>query len=137
MNSPYCQKEINRALKYHKRIIPLLHIEQISYETWQERNPQGTKEDWAAYQAKGLDSALTNMPPKIGQINWVYFREDADNFDKSLAGLIEVFHSHEDYVRQHTEILAKAREWKPNIVGATTALRNCPYKNIAIEIGLL
>jgi hypothetical protein len=54
------------------------------------------------------------MPPKIGQINWVYFREDADNFDKSLAGLIEVFHSHEDYVRQHTEILAKAREWKPN-----------------------
>ncbi|MBD2543577.1 TIR domain-containing protein [Planktothricoides raciborskii] len=114
VNSPYCQKEINRALKYNKRIIPLLHIEQITQEIWQERNPQGTKEDWEAYQAKGLDSSLTNMPPKIGKINWVYFREDADNFDTSLAGLIEVFHSHEDYVRQHTEILAKAREWEQN-----------------------
>ncbi|WP_354636019.1 TIR domain-containing protein [Planktothricoides raciborskii] len=114
VNSPYCQKEINLAVKYNKRIIPLLHVEQITQEIWQERNPQGTKEDWEAYQAKGLDSSLTNMPPKIGQINWAYFREDADNFDTSFAGLIEVFHSHEDYVRQHTEILAKAREWEQN-----------------------
>ena len=54
------------------------------------------------------------MHPEIGKINWVYFREDADNFEKSLAGLIELFHKHSDYIRQHTEILEKALEWEQN-----------------------
>lgn len=30
VNSPYCLKEIELALKCYKRIIPLLHIEQIN-----------------------------------------------------------------------------------------------------------
>jgi hypothetical protein len=44
VNSSYCLKEIELALKFRKRIIPLLHLEQITPETWQERNPQGTPE---------------------------------------------------------------------------------------------
>jgi hypothetical protein len=114
VNSSYCSKEIKLALQYNKRIIPLLHVEQISYETWQERNPQGTPEQWQDYQAKGLHSSFPKMHPEIGKINWVYFREDADNFDKSLSGLIEIFRHHADYVRQHTEILDKALEWEQN-----------------------
>jgi WD40 repeat protein len=112
VNSPYCLKEIKLALQYNKRIIPLLHVEQISRETWQQRNPQGTESQWQEYQAKGLHSSFPNMHPEISKINWVYFREDADNFDTSLAGLIELFHKHSDYVRQHTELLAKALEWE-------------------------
>ncbi|MGV2389528.1 MAG UNVERIFIED_CONTAM: toll/interleukin-1 receptor domain-containing protein [Microcystis novacekii LVE1205-3] len=46
VNSPYCLKEINLAIKYNKRIIPLLHVEQISQETWQARNPEKTESDW-------------------------------------------------------------------------------------------
>ncbi|MEQ9482877.1 MAG: toll/interleukin-1 receptor domain-containing protein [Coleofasciculus sp. F4-SAH-05] len=30
VNSPYCGKEIELAIKRNKRIIPLLHVEQIS-----------------------------------------------------------------------------------------------------------
>ena len=111
VNSPYCLKEIELALKFHKRIIPLLHVEQISLETWRERNPGKREEDWRAYQQKGLHSCFPNMHPEIGKINWVYFREDADDFDKALGGLIETFHKQEDYVRKHTEILNKALEW--------------------------
>jgi WD40 repeat protein len=114
VNSPYCLKEIKLALQYNKRIIPLLHVEQISRSTWQERNPQGTDSQWQEYQAKGLHSSFPNMHPEISKINWVYFREDADNFDKSLSGLIEIFRHHADYVRQHTEILEKALEWEQN-----------------------
>jgi hypothetical protein len=53
VNSPYCLKEIELAIKRNKRIIPLLHVEQISRETWQQRFPHGTPEDWEAYKAQG------------------------------------------------------------------------------------
>ncbi|NEP08828.1 MAG: TIR domain-containing protein [Symploca sp. SIO2C1] len=112
INSPYCRKEIELAIKCHKRIIPLLHVEQINQETWQQRNPNGTVEEWEAYQAKGLHSSFPNMHPTIGKINWVYFREGIDDFDKSLADLINLLGSHHDYVEQHTQLLVKALEWQ-------------------------
>ncbi|MEQ9001772.1 MAG: TIR domain-containing protein [Coleofasciculus sp. B1-GNL1-01] len=112
VNSPYCGKEIELALKLNKRIIPLLHVEQITQETWQQRNPKGTPQDWEVYQQKGLHSSFPNMHPAIGKINWVYFREGLDDFEASFAGLIDLLHSHADYVDQHTQFLAKALEWE-------------------------
>lgn len=75
INSPYCLKEIELAIKLNKRIIPLLHVEQISYETWQQRNPNKSEEQWEEYQQKGLHSSYPNMHPVIGKINWVYFEK--------------------------------------------------------------
>ncbi|MBD2498773.1 TIR domain-containing protein [Nostoc sp. FACHB-280] len=112
INSPYCGKEIELALRRHKRIIPLLHVEQITQETWQERNPQREASEWEQYQAKGLHSSFPNMHPAIGKINWVYFREGMDDFEKSFAGMLELFSRHRDYVHQHTYFLAKALEWE-------------------------
>lgn len=114
VNSPYCGKEIELALKRHKRIIPLLHVEKISRDTWQERYPQGTDADWEAYQAKGLHSSFTNMHPEIGKINWVYFREGIDDFDKSLVGLLSILARNKDYVEKHSFFLAKALDWERN-----------------------
>jgi hypothetical protein len=54
VNSPYCGNEIELAIQRNKRIIPLLHVEQISQKTWQQRFPQGTAQEWEAYKAKGL-----------------------------------------------------------------------------------
>jgi WD40 repeat protein len=112
VNSPYCRKEIDLALKRNKRIIPLLHVEQINQNTWQQRFPKGTVEEWAAYKAKGLHSSFPNMHPVIGKINWVYFREGIDDFEQSFAGLIELFKRHADYVEQHTRFLVQALEWE-------------------------
>jgi WD40 repeat protein len=112
VNSPYCGKEIELALKRNKRIIPLLHVEQITQETWQQRNPKGTPQDWEAYQQKGLHSSFPNMHPAIGKINWVYFREGIDDFDQSFAGLIDLLKRHADYVEKHTHFLARALEWE-------------------------
>ncbi len=114
VNSPYCLKEIELAVKYNKQIIPLLHVEQITYEIWQQRNPQKTLEDWEIYQQKGLHSSFPNMHSEIGKINWIYFRENVDNFETSFAGLIEFLYRHEDDVKKHTELLVKALEWKLN-----------------------
>src|SRR5919199_2892477 len=112
VNSPYCRKEIELAIKLNKRIIPLLHVEKISQEIWQQRNPLGTHEDWEAYQAKGLHESYQNMHPAIGKINWVYFREGMDDFEKSLAGLLDIVERQKTYVYQHTYFLDKALEWQ-------------------------
>ena len=80
INSPYCGLELKLALEQHKRIIPLLHVEEISRDTWQQRHPQGTDSDWEAYKADGKHSSFPNMHPAISKINWVYFREGIDDF---------------------------------------------------------
>ncbi|MEG4304198.1 TIR domain-containing protein [Microcoleus sp. D3_18a_C4] len=112
INSPYCGKEIELAIRRNKRIIPLLHVEQIDRHLWQQRKPQGTDEEWEAYKAKGLHSCFKNMHPAIGKINWVYFREGIDDFDKSLTGLLELLNRHADYVEKHTQLLVKALDWE-------------------------
>ncbi|MEM1135721.1 MAG: TIR domain-containing protein [Bacteroidota bacterium] len=98
INSVYCLKEIELALKYKKRIIPILHIEEN----------------------------LDKLHPAIGKINWVYMRENADlklpmeqweaidNYDTAFQGLIALLKNDKDYVNKHTILLKKALEWKRN-----------------------
>lgn len=52
------------------------------------------------------------MHPAIGKINWVYFREGIDDFEKSLAGLTELLNRQADYVAKHRQFLAKALDWE-------------------------
>ncbi|MGK7873463.1 MAG: toll/interleukin-1 receptor domain-containing protein, partial [Xenococcaceae cyanobacterium] len=54
------------------------------------------------------------MPPAICKINWVYFRENDDNFETSFAGLVDTIHKDEDYVQQHSQYLIQALEWEKN-----------------------
>jgi WD40 repeat protein len=114
VNSPYCHLEIELALKHQKRIIPILHIEKISRETWQERNPHGTDQEWTNYQEKGLHDHFQNLHPEIRKINWVYMREGKDSFEATLTELLKIFDRHKDYVHQHTVFLTKALEWERN-----------------------
>ncbi|WP_353931397.1 TIR domain-containing protein [Okeanomitos corallinicola TIOX110] len=114
VNSDYCLKEIELAVKYNKRIIPILHVEEISRELWQQRNPNGSDEQWKAEKSAGKLSSFQNMHPTIRKINWVNFRERIDNFELSLQGLINILESHTDYVEQHTKFLAKALQWERN-----------------------
>lgn len=113
-NSPYCLKEIELAIALNKRIIPLLHVETIDRELWQSRNPEGTDEAWAAYQAAGRHTCFQNMHPVISKINWIFFREGIDDFDLALAGLTSAIDKHEAYVQRHTEYMGLALEWSRN-----------------------
>ncbi|MGK7890261.1 MAG: TIR domain-containing protein [Leptolyngbyaceae cyanobacterium] len=113
VNSPYCGLEIERALERGKRIIPLLQVEEISRETWQQRNPNGTDEQWDDYKAAGKHSSYPNMHPIIQKINWVYFRE-TDDFERSLSGLLTIFQHCPSYVRKHTVLLNQALSWQQN-----------------------
>jgi WD40 repeat protein len=116
VNSPYCLKEIKEALKNNKRIIPLLHVEQISKETWQQRNPHKTEDDWKRYQEEGLHSTYNNknMHPTISKINAIRFADNLDNFDTYFQDLLSAISKHQDYVEQHTNFLVQALEWQNN-----------------------
>lgn len=114
VNSIYCGKEIELALRRNKRIIPLLHVEQVTQETWQQRNPGRDPAQWEDYTKKGLHTSFVNMHPAIEKINWVYFREGLDDFEQSFQGLLALLNRHQDYVDQHTHLLAKALEWERN-----------------------
>ncbi|MEO1207976.1 MAG: TIR domain-containing protein [Cyanobacteria bacterium J06638_20] len=112
INSPYCCLEVELALKRKKRIIPLLHVPEISRDTWQQRNPNGTDEQWEAYKAAGKHSSFPNMHPVIGKINWVYCREGIDDFDTGFAGLLEILERDKAYVHEHTVLLTQALAWE-------------------------
>lgn len=114
VNSPYCGKEVDLALKRNKRIIPLLHVEKIDRATWQQRFPQGTDADWETYQAKGLHSSFPNMHPEIAKINWIYCREGIDDFEAAFQQLLSLLERQKIYIRQHTQLLAKALNWERN-----------------------
>ncbi|MDX2211778.1 MAG: TIR domain-containing protein [Oculatellaceae cyanobacterium bins.114] len=111
VNSVYCQLEIELALKYNKRIIPLLHVEQINQEIWRQRNPNGTDEQWEDYRARGLHSSYPNMHPAIQSINWVNFQNEVDGFDAALTNLKSALERHQSYVYHHTVLLSKALSW--------------------------
>lgn len=114
INSAYCRLEIERALQRNKRIIPLLHVEEISYDTWKERNPEGTAADWTAYRSAGKQSSFANMHAAISKINWVYCREGIDDFEQAFQGLLGILERSRDYVRQHTLLLHQALTWEQN-----------------------
>ena len=110
VNSAYCNKEIEAAVKLNKRILPVLQVEEIDHSTWQQRNPGGTLADWAAYQAAGKHSSVPNMHPVIAKINWIYARSQ-DSLETAIDHLINSLSRHKRYVRQHTELLNKALAW--------------------------
>ena len=114
VNSPYCALEIDQALKYHKRIIPLMHVETIDFEVWRERHPQGTAADWQNYQAQGLHSSFLNIDRRIAKINWINFREGIDDFDQSLVQLTQTLDDQQDHVHRHTHYLTVALNWRRN-----------------------
>jgi WD40 repeat protein len=112
VNSAYCRKEIDLAVRYNKRIIPIWHVPEISEAVWQERYPDQTLEDCRAKGLRFSDPRNINLHSAIAPINWIYCRENLDDFETALAGLLDIFARHRDYVKQHTYLLSKALEWE-------------------------
>lgn len=112
VNSPYCALEVQQALQFNKRIIPILHVLEIDRTTWQQRNPDGKEADWQQFQSLGLHSSRLNLRPEVARLNWFPFEADQVDFDQSIRKLINLLQTHQSYVRLHTQILHQARQWE-------------------------
>jgi len=82
--SEVCGQELELGIKYNKKLIPILH-----------RDPE-----------KG-----TVMHEKLSSHNWVYLREQ-DNYDAGISKVLEAINVDLDWIRQHTRLLQRAREWE-------------------------
>jgi WD40 repeat protein len=111
VHSPHCLIELELALQYGKRIIPIMQVETISRATWQHRHPEGTEADWQQYVAQGLHSSEPAMPETLQQLNWIFYREGVDDSEVAFQQLVETLNAANVYVHRHTTLLVKALEW--------------------------
>lgn len=98
VRSEYCQKEIQLALSYRKRVVTMLHVM--------------PDEQWDA------------LPQEIRNINWVPAAEKPDfqkplsqwqaidDFAKAMGNIEAIFRKNQSYVHNHTLLLDKALKWK-------------------------
>ncbi|HIK44155.1 MAG TPA: toll/interleukin-1 receptor domain-containing protein [Leptolyngbyaceae cyanobacterium M65_K2018_010] len=100
--SPYCQFELSLARDYGKRMIPLMHVEGGDFSAWATADPTGSA--------------------TIRQLNWIFCRDELDQPETFLEKLSRTLHycdertgqaqaQTQDYVHQHTTLLAQALAW--------------------------
>lgn len=89
LESPYCISELEHAAQQGKKIVPVVY---------------------------GKFEGM-NVPASISHINWVYFCEhagQANTFEESFPKLLKAIETDHDYVREHTRLLLRAKEWEGN-----------------------
>jgi len=82
--SEVCAKELELGITNNKKLIPILR-----------RDPE-----------KG-----TVMHERLSSHNWVYLR-DQDKYDDGIFKVLESINVDLDWVRQHTRLIQRAREWE-------------------------
>ena len=50
------------------------------------------------------------LPPSVADLNWIFFREQ-DDFQQSFDKLLKAIETDREWVRAHTRLLVRAREW--------------------------
>lgn len=84
LDSKFCGDELALAIQFNKKLIPILHREFKKGAVLHE---------------------------KISSTNWVYLRS-TDDFDATMPKLVEAISTDLDWVREHTRLLTRAREWE-------------------------
>lgn len=93
--SKVCRQEIEHGLRHNKRLVPLLWREGFSME---------------------------DVHPAISRHNWIFFRE-TDDFQQAFTILTKALKTDLEYVRTHTRLLVKAKEWQRKLLDTSFLLR--------------
>ncbi len=115
INSVYCYKELVLALKYNKRIIPILHVEPQDDATWTKIAPEAGKRNWiylrqdynTALELSGKTFEIGEKILETTEENWKF----TDDYKTAFNSLITLIDSHRAFVRTHTILLYKSTEW--------------------------
>jgi len=83
VTSDVCGKEVEYAVSHQKRLVPVVR----------------------------RDVEPKSAHPALASHNWLFMRE-TDDFNNTFRMLIEAISTDLDYVRAHTRLLVRAREWE-------------------------
>jgi hypothetical protein len=84
LKSEVCARELELALGFNKKLIPILHREAQKGQT---------------------------MHQKLSSTNWVYMRKE-DDFESTVPRLVDSIQTDLDWVNRHTRLLNQAVEWE-------------------------
>ncbi len=85
VGSPVVREQIDYAARHHKRLIPLVY----------------------------RDANTAPLNRAIHQQPWIFFR-DGDDFATMIDRLASAMRAEEDFVRAHTDLLVRSRDWERN-----------------------
>ncbi|MBD1846699.1 toll/interleukin-1 receptor domain-containing protein [Cyanobacteria bacterium FACHB-63] len=100
MVSEVCNREIDHAVKHHKRLVPIVRRE-------------------------GGEIAKTHP---LSRHNWLFFRQE-DAFDRGFAALMTAIEIDLEYVRSHTRLLERSIEWDKKDRNESFVLRGDDLKD--------
>lgn len=83
ITSKVCIEELGHALKNHKRLVPVMRRD-----------------------VKGM-----TIHEALSAHNWIYFNDD-ETFDSAYESFVHALETDLDYVRAHTRLTVRAREWE-------------------------
>jgi hypothetical protein len=83
LSSKACRDECDHATRYNKRMVPLVV----------------------------RDVAHGSVPDRMARLNWLFFRGN-DSFGPSFAQLIKTIDTDLAWVKAHSRLLVRAREWE-------------------------
>ncbi len=92
--SEVCNREVEHAVKHHKRLVPIVRREVLP----------------------------DTMNKALAQHNWLFAR-DHDDFQVTFDTLLETIDTDLSYVQAHTRLLVRAREWEQKDKDASYLLR--------------
>ena len=92
--SKVCLDELAHAVAQNKRLIPIVH----------------------------RDIDVSSAGDSLAKLNWIFFRE-ADDFSKALQTLVAAIDTDLEWVKAHTRLLVRAREWDAKGRDGSLALR--------------
>jgi DNA polymerase III delta prime subunit len=93
--SKVCRKEVEYAVQHNKRLVPILRRD-------------------------GFNSQ--EVHPAISRHHWLSF-QDSDNFALAFEKLVQAIATDLPYVKAHTRLLVRAREWQQRSFDASFLLR--------------
>ncbi|MBI5295606.1 MAG: TIR domain-containing protein [Chloroflexi bacterium] len=84
VQSDWCNKEINHAVKNGKRILPIVI----------------------------RDTDPKSIHPEISKRNWIFCRDGQDDFNKAIEEACATIHTDYEWLKYHTKLQLKALDWE-------------------------
>lgn len=99
--SEVCREEIEHAIANNKRLVPIV----------------------------GKEVAYNEVHPELAKLNWIFFREEMDDFPTAFSKLLGTLDTDLEHVKAHTRLQKRALEWDAKDRNPSYVLRGDDLKN--------